>query len=101
VLVLNINPDASALETSFDPLASHELRIDTDGDLEADVAFHVLFGWSSDRGSAATVHRSTGAAARSRLPLTSRDDTRAKRLDAAPPVTSSEFAHEDVTRHPA
>jgi hypothetical protein len=47
------------------------------------------------------VHRSTGAAARSRLPLTSRDDTRAKRLDAAPPVTSSEFAHEDVTRHPA
>ena len=34
VLVLNINPDASALESSFDPIASYELNIDTDGDLE-------------------------------------------------------------------
>jgi hypothetical protein len=39
VLVLNINPDASALEPSFDPDASYELKIDTDGDFEADVAF--------------------------------------------------------------
>ncbi len=29
VLVLNINPDACALESSFDPLASYELKIDT------------------------------------------------------------------------
>jgi hypothetical protein len=63
VLVLNINPDASALESSFDPDASYELKIDTDGDLEADVAFHVLFA-SSDRGDTATVYRSTGTAAR-------------------------------------
>jgi hypothetical protein len=47
VLVLNINPDASALEPSFDPDASYELKIDTD--FEADVAFHVLFASSSDR----------------------------------------------------
>ena len=48
VLVLNINPDASALEPSFDPDASYELKIDTDGDFEADVAFHVLFASSAD-----------------------------------------------------
>ncbi|HEY5486924.1 MAG TPA: DUF4331 family protein [Candidatus Limnocylindrales bacterium] len=64
VLVLNINPDASALESSFDPVASYELKIDTDGDLEADVAFHVIFASSSDGGSTATVYRSTGAVAR-------------------------------------
>src|SRR5450759_270518 len=34
VLVLNINPDANALKPSFDPDASYELKIDTDGDLE-------------------------------------------------------------------
>jgi hypothetical protein len=64
VLVLNINPDASALESSFDPAARYELKIDTDGDFEADVAFHVVFASSSDRRSTATVYRSTGVAAR-------------------------------------
>lgn len=48
VLVLNINPDASALESSFDPVATYELKIDTDGDFEADVAFHILFASSSE-----------------------------------------------------
>lgn len=69
VLVLNINPAASALESSFDPVASYELKIDTDGDFETDVAFHVLFTSSSDRGSTATVYRSTGAAARGTGPI--------------------------------
>ena len=64
VLVLDINPDASALELSFDPAASYELKIDTDGDLEADVAFHVLFAASPDGGGTATVYRATSAAAR-------------------------------------
>jgi hypothetical protein len=64
VLVLDINPDASALEPSFDPAASYELKIDTDGDLEADVAFHVLFSASSDGRDIATVYRATAAAAR-------------------------------------
>lgn len=64
VLVLNINPDASALESSFDPAARYELKIDTDGDFEADVAFHVVFASSSDRRSTATVYRSTGVVAR-------------------------------------
>ena len=69
VLVLNINPDASALEPSFDPDASYELKIDTDGDLEPDVAFHVLFAASADRGSTATVYRSMGASARGTGPI--------------------------------
>lgn len=69
VLVLDINPDASALEDSFDPAASYELKIDTDGDLEADVAFHVLFASSPDGGATATVYRSTDAAARGTGPI--------------------------------
>ncbi|HEV2006682.1 MAG TPA: DUF4331 family protein [Candidatus Limnocylindrales bacterium] len=63
VLVLDINPDASALEDSFDPAASYEIKIDTDGDLEADVAFHFLFA-SSAGGATANVYRATEAAAR-------------------------------------
>jgi hypothetical protein len=63
VLILDVNPDASALEVSFDPAASYELKIDTDGDLEA-VAFHVLFAASPDGQGTATVYRATAAAAR-------------------------------------
>lgn len=64
VLILDVNPDASATEVSFDPAASYELKIDTDGDLEPDVAFHVLFTASPDSQGTATVYRATGAAAR-------------------------------------
>ena len=64
VLVVDVNPDASALEASFDPAASYELKIDSDGDLEADVAFHVLFAPSPDGHAAADVYRATAAAAR-------------------------------------
>jgi hypothetical protein len=64
VLILDINPDASALEVSFDPAASYELKIDTDGDLEADVAFHILFASSADGEATATVYRASGSAAR-------------------------------------
>jgi Domain of unknown function (DUF4331) len=64
VLVLDVNPDASALEPNFDPAASYELKIDTDRDLEADVAFHVLFAASPDGAGTATVYRATAGAAR-------------------------------------
>lgn len=60
---------ASAPEAHFDPAASYELKIDTDGDLEADVAFHVLFASSPGGGGAATVYRSAGAAARGTGPI--------------------------------
>ena len=64
VLILDFNPDATAAEVSFDPAASYEVKIDTNGDLEADVAFHVLFETSAGDEATATVYRATGAAAR-------------------------------------
>ena len=41
ILILNVNPKASA--SAFDPQASYELKIDTNGDFEADIAFHIFF----------------------------------------------------------
>jgi len=64
VLIVDFNPDATATEVCFDPAASYEIKIDTDGDVEPDVAFHVLFAASKNGAASATVYRSTGAAAR-------------------------------------
>ena len=64
VLILDVNPEPSALEISFDPAASYELKIDTDGDLEADIAFHVLFSSPSGTVATATLYRATGETAR-------------------------------------
>ena len=64
VLILNFNPEASVSDVSFDPSASYEIKIDTDGDLEPDVAFHVLFDALADGEARATVYRATGADAR-------------------------------------
>ena len=64
VLVLDFNPDATAADISFDPDASYEIKIDTDGDLEPDVAFHTLFAISPEGASTASVFRATGAEAR-------------------------------------
>lgn len=69
VLILNINPDASAHEVAFDPTVSYELKIDTDGDLEADIAFHILFAVPSLGSHLASVHRSVGSAARGTGPI--------------------------------
>ena len=62
VLVLNVNPEASSRDVNFDPAASYELKLDTDGDSLPDIAFHVLFA-SSGGESTATVYRATGGAA--------------------------------------
>ena len=64
VLILDVNPDATAAEISFDPVASYEIKIDTDGDLEPDVAFHILFAIPPDSDPTASVFRATGAEAR-------------------------------------
>ena len=69
VLVLCINPKASASEPGFDSAASYELKIDTDSDLEAGVCFHVLFASSPEGASTATLYRSTGEAARGTGPV--------------------------------
>ncbi|HET7496011.1 MAG TPA: DUF4331 family protein [Candidatus Limnocylindrales bacterium] len=63
VLIVDFNPEPAAQEVPFDTAASYELKIDTDGDAEADVAFHVLFS-STPGGARATVYRSSGALAR-------------------------------------
>jgi len=56
VLVLDVNPEPSTAEASVDPAASYEIKIDTDGDMLTDVAFHVLF--ESEGGSVtANVYR--------------------------------------------
>jgi hypothetical protein len=69
VLVLNINPEASEPRSSFDPDASYELKIDTNGDFEADVALHVLFDSKAAGEPTATVYRSTGRVARGTGPI--------------------------------
>lgn len=64
VVILDINPDATAAELSFDPAASYEIKIDTDRDLEPDVAFHILFAIPASGVPTASVFRATGAEAR-------------------------------------
>ena len=67
ILILNVNPKAKA--SAFDPQASYELKIDTNGDFEADIAFHVLFTTQADGQQMATLYRATGAAAQSTGPV--------------------------------
>jgi hypothetical protein len=64
VLILDLNPDATVAEISFDPEASYEIKIDTDGDLEPDVAFHALFAIPPEGAPTASVFRAIGAEAR-------------------------------------
>ena len=64
ILILNVNPEAPTRADAFDPQASYEFKIDTDGDFEADVTFHVIFTTSQNGGQTATVYRATGLAAR-------------------------------------
>ena len=69
ILILNVYPEASMAANAIDPQASYELKIDTDGDLEAEVAFHVLFA-SDDLGQqTAKVYRASGAEARESGPI--------------------------------
>ncbi|HEX5809714.1 MAG TPA: DUF4331 family protein [Anaerolineales bacterium] len=67
ILILNVNPEARA--SAFDPQASYEFKIDTDGDFEADIAFHVLFITLENGRQTATVYRATGLAAQSTGPV--------------------------------
>ena len=64
VLILDVNPEPTVAGLSVDPTASYELKIDTDGDLEADIAFHVLFTATSGTMATATLYRATGESAR-------------------------------------
>ena len=68
VLVVDFNPEPAGQDVPFDPGASYEVKIDTDGDAEADLAFHVIFSSSSDPATA-TLYRAAGALARESGPV--------------------------------
>ena len=69
ILILNVNPEAPTHANAFDPRASYELKIDTNGDFEAEIAFHVLFMTLADGQQTTTVYRATGATARGTGPV--------------------------------
>ena len=69
ILILDVNPEAPTHAHTFDSQASYELKIDTDGDFEAEIAFHMLFTNLDDGGQAATLYRATGAAAQDSGPV--------------------------------
>jgi len=66
VLVLNVNPLAPTLADSFSSEAIYDLRIDTDGDALADIAFRVEFSAFKNGAQTATVHLATDGEARGR-----------------------------------
>jgi hypothetical protein len=63
VLVLNVNPLAPTLASAFNPDAVYELKIDTDRDAVADIAYRVRFSDPALGPQTAMVHRATGQAA--------------------------------------
>jgi hypothetical protein len=69
ILILNVNPEAPTHAHAFDPQASYEFKIDTNGDFEAEVAFHVLFKSLDEGQQTAIVYRATDAAARGTGPV--------------------------------
>jgi hypothetical protein len=69
ILILNVNPEAPTRAEAFDPQASYELKIDTNGDFEAEIAFHVLFSTPENGGQTATVYRLPDIPARGTGPV--------------------------------
>src|SRR5436305_6341608 len=60
---VGINPPGPTTAKPFAPEARYELKIDTDGDNVADLAYQVRFSPSADGGQTATLRRVDGAAA--------------------------------------
>jgi hypothetical protein len=69
ILILNVNPEALRRANAFDPQASYEFKIDTNGDFEAEIAFHILFTPVNDGQQTASVYRVTDEAARGTGPV--------------------------------
>src|SRR5258708_8282763 len=69
LLIMNVHPSAvvnpagSTTREPFAPKALYELKIDTNGDAVADVAYRVRFSSSADGQQTATVRRAEGAPA--------------------------------------
>ena len=60
---VGMNPPGPTTDVAFAPEAIYELRIDTDGDTVADIAYRVRFTSSEDGAQTATLRRVEGAQA--------------------------------------
>ncbi len=60
ILILNVNPLAPTLATEFDHDAVYEIKIDTNADAVADIAFRITFSNVHHGEQFATVRRATG-----------------------------------------
>jgi hypothetical protein len=60
ILILNVNPLAPTLATSFEQGAVYEIKVDTDADAVAEIAFRITFSPVVNGQQRATVHRATG-----------------------------------------
>jgi hypothetical protein len=60
---VSVNPEGSTSAEPFAPEALYELKIDTDRDAVADIAFRILFSPSENGAQSATVRRVEGAEA--------------------------------------
>ncbi|MGB6430362.1 MAG: DUF4331 family protein [Candidatus Acidiferrales bacterium] len=69
ILIMNahpsvgVNPPGPTMAEPFAPQAVYELRIDTNGDFVADIAYRVRFSSSKDGARSATLRRAEGAQA--------------------------------------
>jgi len=66
ILVMNVNPLAPTLATSFNTDAVYQINVDTDGDARTDISFRIRFSDTERGGQVATVRRQTGEDARGR-----------------------------------
>src|SRR5947208_3913940 len=69
ILIMNVHPSASVAPPGptaaepFAPEALYEIKIDTDGDAVADIAYRVRFASSEGGGQSAVLRRAEGAQA--------------------------------------
>jgi len=61
ILIFNVNPLAPTLADSFEHEAIYEIKVDTDADAVAEVAFRITFSPKVNGRQTATVRRATGA----------------------------------------
>lgn len=61
IFITNVNPLAPTLATTFEHEAVYELKVDTNGDAVADIAFRYRFSPAVNGAQTATVHMATGA----------------------------------------
>src|SRR5207248_356702 len=61
ILIMNVNPLAPTHADSFDDKAIYELKVDTDADAVAEIAFRITFTPKTNGLQWATIRRATGS----------------------------------------